>query len=123
MYIIENLRFFSLSAIKVMVLPETGVSKYAVMFLQHFILQSRAYPCETTAVLKKGEELVQATLLCIGVYSQRTHVDVFADIFVAFNKKYPAELIAWLKILEVNEFPTPSVPSDEKERFMKAIIR
>lgn len=93
------------------------------MFLQHFILQSRAFPNATSAVLKKGEELIQTTLLCIGVYSQRTHVDVFADIFVALNKKYPAELIAWIKILEVNEFPTPSVSAEEKERFMKSIIR
>lgn len=106
-----------------MTLPETGVSKHAVMFLQHFITQSRAYPRATSAILKKGEELVHTTLLAIGIYAQRTHVDVYADVFVALNKKYPAELIAWMKILETHEFPTASVPSPEKERFMKAIIR
>lgn len=104
-------------------LPETGVSKHAVMFLQHFIIQSRAFRRATNAILKNGEEMVQTTLLCIAVYSQRTHVDVFADVFVALNKKYPAELIAWLKVLEVNEFPTATIPAAEKERFMKAIIR
>lgn len=61
--------------------------------------------------------------MCIAVYSQRTHVDTFADIFVALNKKYPAEMIAWLKVLEVNEFPTNTVTAAEKDRFMKAIIR
>lgn len=66
---------------------------------------------------------MQTTLLCIAVYSQRTQVDVFADIFVALNKKYPAELIAWLKVLEVNEFPTPAISAVEKDHFMKAIIR
>lgn len=93
------------------------------MFLQHFISQSRSFRNATNAILKNGEELVQTTLMCIAVYSQRTHVDVFADIFVVLNKKYPAELIAWLKVLEVNEFPTNTVTAAEKEQFMKAIIR
>lgn len=93
------------------------------MFLQHFIIQSRAFRRATNAVLKNGEELIQTTLLCIAIYSQRTCVEIFADIFVALNKKYPAELIAWLKILEVNEFPTTTISAVEKNRFMKAIIR
>lgn len=93
------------------------------MFLQHFIIQSRAFRNATNAILKNGEELIQTTLMCIAVYSQRTHVEVFADIFVALNKKYPAELIAWLKVLEINEFPTATVSAVEKDRFMKAIIR
>ena len=85
------------------------MAKHAVLFLQHFIIQSRAFRLATNAILKNGEEMVQTTLLCIAVYSQRTQVDVFADVFVALNKKYPAELIAWLKVLEVNEFPTPTI--------------
>lgn len=108
---------------KAMTLPETGTSKHAVMFLQHFIMQSRAYPNVTSALLKKGEEIIQTTLLCIGIYTLRTHVDIFADIFVAFNKKYPAELVAWLKILEVSDFPTTFVTPQDKEMFMKAVIR
>lgn len=116
-------RFDLLTATKVLVLPESGVSKHAVMFLQHFIIQSRAFRNATNAILKNGEELIQTTLMCIAVYSQRTHVEVFADIFVALNKKYPAELIAWLKVLEINEFPTTAVSAVEKDRFMKAIIR
>lgn len=106
-----------------LVLPETGVTKHAVIFLQHFISQSRAFRNATNAILKNGEELVQTTLMCIAVYSQRTHVDVFADIFVVLNKKYPAELIAWLKVLELNEFPTNTVTPAEKDQFMKSIIR
>lgn len=104
-------------------LPETGVSKHTVMFLQHFILQSRSFRRATSAIINNGEKLIQTTLMCIAVYSQRTHVEVFADVFVSLNKKYPAELIAWLKVLEVNEFPTATISAIEKDRFMKAIIR
>lgn len=75
------------------------------------------------SLLKKGEEIIHATLLCIGVYSLQTHVDVYADIFVSFNKKYPAELIAWMKILEVSEFPTSCVTNEDKEKFMKLVLR
>lgn len=113
----------TISAMKVMTLPETSPLKHAVMFLQHFIMQSRALPNVTSAVLKKGEEIIHTTLLCIGIYTLRTHVDIFADIFVALNKKYPAELIAWMKVLEMPNFPTTFVTPQEKELFMKAIIR
>lgn len=106
-----------------MMLPETGPSKYAVMFLQHLIMQSRAIPNITAAILSRGEEIIQTTLLCIAIYTLRTHVDVFADIFVAFNKKYPAELILWLKMLDVPHFPTTTVSAEDKDLFMKAIIR
>lgn len=106
-----------------MTLPESGAVKHSVMFLQHFIMQSRAMPNATAAVLAKGDHLIQTTLLCIGVHTLRQYVDGFADIFVALNRKYPAELVVWLKILEVNDFPTNNVSAEDKERFMKSIIR
>lgn len=108
---------------KAMTLPEIGPIKNAISFLSHFIIQSRNYQNLTSAVLKKGEEIIHTTLLCIGIYTLRNHVDVFADIFVALNKKYPAELVAWMKILEVPDFPTAYVSAQDKEMFMKAILR
>lgn len=81
------------------------------------------YPNMTLAVIKKGEEVIHTTLLCIGVYTLRNHVELFADIFVGFNKKYPAELVAWLKLLEVPDFPSAYVSEQDKELFMKAVLR
>lgn len=118
-----NIIFIVLIAIKVMVLPENIVYKQSVMFLQHFIVQSRAFRNATNAILKNGEEMVHTTLMCIAVYAQRTHVELFADIFIALNKKYPAELITWLKVLEINDFPNTNVSASDKDRFMKAVIR
>lgn len=77
----------------------------------------------TTTVHGKGEEIIRTTLLCIGCVTQRTQVDNFADIFVAMNKKYPAELIVWMKILELPQFPSNLVNNQEKESFMKSVIR
>lgn len=115
--------FCSRTAIKAIILPETATAKHAVLFLSHFILQSRQYPILTNSVLKKGEEIIQATLLCIGIYTLQTHVDVYADIFLSLNKKYPAELVAWMKVLEVTDFPTTCVTNQEKEQFMKHILK
>lgn len=86
-------------------------------------MQSRNYPTMTTTVHEKGEEIIHTTLLCIGCITPRTQVDIFADIFVAMNKKYPAELIVWMKILELQQFPSNLVNNQEKESFMKSIIR
>lgn len=115
--------YHSILAMKAMTLPEVGPIKHAISFLAHFIIQSRNYPNLTSAVIKKGEEVIHTTLLCIGVYTLRNHVDLFADIFVAFNKKYPAELVAWMKLLEVPDFPTAYVSSEDKEIFIKSILR
>lgn len=115
--------FCSFIAMKAMTLPEVGAIKHSICFLVHFILQSRDLPHLRSAVLKKGEEIIHTTLLCIGVYTMRNHVDYFADIFVALNKKYPAELVAWLKLLEVPDFPTVYVSAQDKDAFAKAIVR
>lgn len=115
--------FYLLTAMKAMTMPEVGPIKNAIAFIVHFTIQSRNYPNMTTAMLEMGEEVVHTTLLCIGGYTLRNHVDLFADIFVAFNKKYPAELVVWLKLLEVPDFPTSFVSAAEKDIFMKAILR
>lgn len=117
------IKLSSLLASKILVLPETSVSKHSVMFLQHFIMQSRNYPNATNAILKNGEGLIQNILLCIAALTPRTHVEVFADIFVALNKKYPAEMVAWLKMLDISEFPVPAISINDKREFRTSIIR
>lgn len=93
------------------------------MFLQHFIIQSRNYPNATNAILKNGEEIIQTAILCVAVFIPRTYVELYADIFVAFNKKYPAEMVTWLKMLEIPEFPVPNISIEDKTQFMKSVIR
>lgn len=108
---------------KAITMPEMGSVKNAMAFLAHFIMQSRNFPSMTATVLEKGEELIKTTLLCIGVLTPRTQVDIYGDIFIAINKKYPSELIIWMKILETPQFPTNLISEQEKEQFMKNVIR
>lgn len=97
--------------------------KNAVMFLQYFIMQSRLYARAMNAILARGEALLHTTLMAIGVYAQRNHVEVLSDVLLSLNKKYPAEFAQWIRMLEVENFPTPSVTFQEKQQFMRSILR
>lgn len=111
-------------ALKAMTLPENGPIRTSVQFLSHFIMQSRNYPEMTQAVLAAGEDILRTAILCVGCVTPRQQVDKFADVILAINKKYPSELVSWLKVvLQVQSFPTPLVDDAEKQRFMTQIIR
>ncbi|XP_011208225.2 importin-13 isoform X1 [Bactrocera dorsalis] len=111
-------------ALKAMTLPENGPIRTGVQFLSHFILQSRNYPGMTQAVLNAGEEIIRTAVLCVGCVAPRQQVEKFADIFMAINKKYPAELVAWLKlVIQVPNYPTQLVDEAEKSKFVTLIIR
>lgn len=104
-------------------MPEITVSKHSIMFLQNFITQSRVYARAVNAILVKGEQLVHTTLMVIGVYAQRNNVELYADILLALNKKYPNEFCTWMKMLDTEGFPSPSVGLAEKQNFARAMIR
>lgn len=104
-------------------LPETGVIKKSASFIATFVKESRNHVNMTNMILMKGEEIIRTVLLCIAGITPRVNVDVFGDIFIALNAKYPAEFIVWMKILETPSFPTNYIGHEEKVTFMKHIIR
>ncbi|XP_058447120.1 importin-13 [Malaya genurostris] len=110
-------------AMKSMMLPETGPIKKSVGFLSVFIKESRNYPLMMNAVAAQGENLLRNTFLCLGGYTPRAHVDVFADIFLALNCKYPSDFARWMKLLEKPNFPTFFVSATDKEQFIKKVIK
>ncbi|XP_058819586.1 importin-13 [Topomyia yanbarensis] len=110
-------------AMKSMMLPETGPIKKSVGFLSVFIKESRNYPLMMNAVAAQGENLLRNTFLCLGGYTPRAHVDVFADIFLALNYKYPSDFVRWIKVLEKPNFPTFFVSATDKEQFIKKVIK
>jgi len=42
---------------------------------------------------------------------------------MALNKNYSTEFIFWMKILETPNFPTNLINNNDKELFMKTIIK
>jgi hypothetical protein len=77
----------------------------------------------TNTVLLKGEDIIRTSLLCIAGAIPRINVDVFGDVFIALNSKYPSEFCMWMKILESPSFPTTYIGQEEKINFMKLIIK
>lgn len=110
-------------AMKSMMLPETGPIKKSVGFLSIFIKESRNCPLMMSAVVGQGENLLSNTFLCLGGYTPRAHVDVFADIFLALNYKYPSDFTRWIKILEKPNFPTLFVSQVDKDLFIKKVLK
>lgn len=108
---------------KGMQLPESGALKKSTSFVATFIKESRNHVNMTNTILFKGEEIVRTVILCIAGITPRVNVDVFGDVFIALNSKYPGEFVQWLKILEIQGFPTVYISHDDKTNFMKLIIR
>ena len=60
----------------------------------------------------------------IGGESQRGIVDFVADVVMALNKNYVAELSMWLKVITENEgYPSPRASKKDKENFVKNLLR
>lgn len=111
-------------ALKATTLPENGPIRTSVQFLSHFILQSRNFTQMTQSVLTAGEEILRTAIVCVACVTPRPQVEKFADIFLAINKKYPAEMAVWLKnIMHVSNFPTPLINEAEKSKFVTQILR
>ncbi|XP_055641378.1 importin-13 [Toxorhynchites rutilus septentrionalis] len=110
-------------AMKGMMLPETGPMKKSVGFLTAFIKESRNLTQMSNAVVSQGENMVRTTFLCLGGYTPRAHVDVFADIFLALNYKYPIDFTRWIEVLLRPDFPTPFVTANDKDQFIKKVLK
>lgn len=111
------------SALTTLPMPENGPVKQSTLFLTHFILQSRNHPKMTQTILELGERVVSASVMCVAVIAPRQQVELFADIFLAFNKKYPAEFVMWMKVLQLSDFPTTEIDQAHKKAFMDAVIK
>lgn len=118
-----NITYVVFAALKGITLPETGALKKSALFLATFIKESRTHPHMTNIILMKGEEIIKTCMLCIAGLTPRVNVDVFGDIFISLNSKYPAEFPVWMKVLETAGFPTAFMPHEEKMNFKKNIIK
>lgn len=104
-------------------MPENGPVKQSLLFLTHFVLQSRNFPPMTRTILDHGDRIINTMVMCVAVVAPRTQVELFADPFLAMNKKYPAEFVVWMKVLQVADYPTPDVTPANKKAFMDALIK
>ncbi|CAH0554758.1 unnamed protein product [Brassicogethes aeneus] len=111
------------SAIICLSMPEIHSLKACGSFLVQYITQSRE-TAQVEVIQTYGESLVVKLILTLGTTALRTAVDVYCEIFLALNKKYCDNLGRWLGATLAQEgFPTPRINAQQKEHFMKSILR
>lgn len=107
-------------------MPELGPAKYSSTFLANFITVSSDSQHLASIVNSMGETVFRQTILQIGgaESSNRTFVDYYVDILLAFNKKYFDNLCGWLNgLVAENGFPTDKISRDQKEHYSRQILR
>ncbi|XP_066144032.1 importin-13 [Euwallacea fornicatus] len=110
-------------AILCLVLPETQTVKAVSSFLVNFITQSREMS-QVDIVQTYGESLVLRILLNLGSTTPRSSIDLLSDILLALNKKYCDNLSRWLNSLLTQEnFPSPRISAQQKNNFIKIVLR
>lgn len=88
-----------------------------------FISQSRE-TSQANVVQTYGEALVLRILLNLGGATPRSATDVLSDIILSLNKKYCDNLARWLQtLLAQNDFPSPRITSQQKENFIKLVLK
>ncbi|XP_054276108.1 importin-13 [Macrosteles quadrilineatus] len=111
-------------AIAVLGQPELPTVKAASVFLTNLIGLSREQPKLLTAVQSTGEQLVHRILRNIGGESPRGCIDPLADLLLILNKKYCDNLSRWLyQTISINGFPSPKASVDNKQHFVKSVLK
>lgn len=122
-------------------LPETQTTKAISSFLVNFITQSREVS-QSSVVQNYGESLVLRILLNLGGLLEittscntnffsliagtapRASIDLHGDILLALNKKYCDNLSRWLNsLLNQENFPSPKITAQQKETFIRVVLR
>ncbi|KAF5269678.1 hypothetical protein FQA39_LY08601 [Lamprigera yunnana] len=110
-------------AIICLALPEVQTLKACTAFLVNFISLSREND-QAHVIQKCGENLVHRILLNLGGSTPRSTADILSDILLVLNKKYCDSLYTWLNIqLRQEGFPSQLVTMQQKENFMKIVLR
>ncbi|KAB0794665.1 hypothetical protein PPYR_11504 [Photinus pyralis] len=104
-------------------LPEVQTLKACTAFLVNFISLSREND-QAHVIQKCGDGLVNRILINLGGTVPRSAADILSDILLILNKKYCDNLCRWLNIqLAQDGFPTPLITSNQKENFIKLVLR
>ncbi|XP_060533437.1 importin-13 [Cylas formicarius] len=110
-------------AILCLTLPETQTIKAVSSFLVNFITQSREVS-RSEIVHNHGQGLVLRILLNLGTTAPRLTIEMYSDIILTLNKKYCDSLTRWLNALLAQEnFPSSKISAQQKEAFVKTVLR
>jgi len=112
------------AAILSMALPEQATVKASCSFMIEFLNAGHENDVIKTIVDSHGHILVDRIMRAIGGEAQRGIVDFVADVLMALNKFYVAQLAAWLRLMVDREgYPSPRASRGDKDTFVKNLLR
>ncbi|GFS21913.1 importin-13 [Elysia marginata] len=112
------------AAVLSMALPEHATVKASCSFLIEFLNAGVENDVIKNTVITHGHILVDRILRAIGGESQRGIIDYIADVVMSLNKNFVVQLSTWLKLMIENEgYPSPRASRQDKENFVKNLLR
>lgn len=105
-------------------LPEHHTVKASSSFLVEFISFCPESPALNQVVINEGHILADHLLRAIGGESSRNIIDNIADVLFTLNKFYTEQLAKWLHdLLNKEGYPSTRVNNQDKEQFIKSLLR
>uniref|UniRef100_A0A2C9LA12 Importin-13 n=1 Tax=Biomphalaria glabrata TaxID=6526 RepID=A0A2C9LA12_BIOGL len=112
------------AAVLSMSLPEHATVKAACSFVIEFLTAGAENEVIKSIVITYGHVLVDRIMRAIGGECQRGIIDFIADVIMTLNKHYVTQLSLWLKTVVENEgYPSPRASKQDKENFIKNLLR
>ncbi|XP_061192504.1 importin-13-like [Saccostrea echinata] len=112
------------SALQALSLPEHQTVKATCSFLAKFLSAGETTPVIKALVQEEGSLLLDKILRAVGGEAARGLVENLSDVFLMINKHYPENMPVWMNQLMKQEgYPSPKVSQEDKEVFIKGILR
>ncbi|XP_062578604.1 importin-13-like [Saccostrea cucullata] len=112
------------SALQALSLPEHQTVKATCSFLAKFLSAGETTPVIKALVQEEGSLLLDKILRAVGGEAARGLVENLSDVFLMLNKHYPENMPVWMNQLMKQEgYPSPKVNQEDKDAFIKGILR
>ncbi|XP_052776620.1 importin-13-like [Mya arenaria] len=106
-----------------MSLPENHTVKASCIFLCELLSQA-SVPVVKEAVLVHGPVLLDRIMRAIGGESPRLVMEHIADVLFSLCKNYLSEVRGWCQdFVSREDYPSPRCTTEDKDRFMKSVMR
>ncbi|XP_074641509.1 importin-13-like [Tubulanus polymorphus] len=105
-------------------LPEHHTFKSCCCFLTELLNANEKLPVVKEIIMNHGQVLLDRLLQVIGAEQHRGCNDHVSDTMQALNKNFNEYSRKWLNdLLSQDGYPSPRLTQDDKERFVKSVLR
>ncbi|KAK3089277.1 hypothetical protein FSP39_002274 [Pinctada imbricata] len=112
------------AAVAALCLPEHQTVKATCSFLTEFSSAGGEIPAIKQVIENEGHLLVDRVIRAIGGESPRGVTECLSDVLLSLGKMYTDSMVRWLnEMVHRDGYPSPRVSTQDKEMFVKFVIR